>query len=180
MTVVEQVSGTKTALLGEKPGFPTPVSPIRGQQHLTGGLPAFARTYNYPRSVGGSLDFGGEGYGIEFDTYPAENPTDPHGQHIGLLKDNTHTHLTSYVVTDGFKDNLWHHVRVIFTSGRVTVCYDGNETISGYSIPDYTVLTGYFGFTASSGNGYEWHIVRDIRVFVNQHSIAISCAQSLP
>ena len=39
MPAVEWISGTETALLGEKCGISTPFFPFRRQQHSTGGLP---------------------------------------------------------------------------------------------------------------------------------------------
>ena len=41
MTVVERVSGTKTAVLGEKLRLSTLFSLIQGHQHSTGGLPEY-------------------------------------------------------------------------------------------------------------------------------------------
>jgi serine phosphatase RsbU (regulator of sigma subunit) len=127
---------------------------------------AFVRSYNYPeqRVRGSSLDFGGGGYGVEFDTYPLENPGDPQGHHIGLLKDDAYNHLATVVIPGGFRDNVWHHILIVFTNGSITVYYDGKEVISSYSIPNYTAFTGYFGFTAATGHGYEWHAVRNIRM----------------
>jgi len=125
---------------------------------------AFVRSYDYIGQGGTYLDFGGEGYGVEFDTYPFENPGDPQEHHIGLLEYDVYNHLTTAVIPGGLRDNSWRHIRIVFTSGQITVYYDGKEVISNYSIPDYAVFTGYFGFTAATGGGYEWHAVRNIRI----------------
>jgi hypothetical protein len=124
---------------------------------------AFVRGYTYGRRGAAGLDFGGEGYGVEFDTYPNANVGDPRENHIGLLKDDASEHLTSVVIPGGFTHNIWHHVFVVLTNGRVTVYYDGEEVISDYSLPDYTAFTGHFGFTAGTGGDYEYHAVRNIR-----------------
>ena len=119
---------------------------------------AFVRRYDYPGGSGGTLDFfGAEGYAVEFDTYPGEH-------HIGLLKNNVDNQLETVVIPGGFGDDGWHHIRIVFTNGQITVYYDGKEVISSYPIPNYTAFTGYFGFTAATGNDYEWHAVRNIRI----------------
>ena len=136
---------------------------------------AFVRSYTYGRRGAAGLDFDGEGYGVEFDTYPNQN--DPRGNHIGLLKDSASNHLTSVVIPGGFVHNIWHHVSVVFTNGRITVYYDGEDVISDYLIPDYAAFTGYFGFTAGTGGDYEYHAVRNIRfarTLESDHDVMVS------
>ncbi|MBM3212626.1 hypothetical protein FJZ33_10425, partial [Candidatus Poribacteria bacterium] len=96
---------------------------------------AFVRSYDYPRVVGGSLDFGGEGYGVGFNTYQFTDDGNPREQHIGLSKDNISNKLTITEIPGGIKDNAWHHVRVSFSNGSISVHYDDREVISSYSIP---------------------------------------------
>ncbi len=123
---------------------------------------AFVRNYIYKDHDGASLNFGGEGYGVEFDTYA--NSDEVRGHHIGLLKDDSSNHLETVIIPRGLRDNSWRHVFIVFTDGRISAYYDGREVISGYSIPDYTAFAGYFGFTATTGGNYEWHAVRNIRI----------------
>ncbi|HJN49769.1 MAG: L-type lectin-domain containing protein [Pseudomonadales bacterium] len=125
---------------------------------------SFVSAPDSPSRDGTGLAFGGNGYGIEFDTYPFENPGDPPGHHIGLIKDNVYNHLTTAVVPDGLRNEEWHHVRIIFDAGEITVYYDDEQLVANFAVPDYTVFEGYFGFTAATGNGYEWHVVDNIRV----------------
>ena len=127
---------------------------------------AFVRTYDYPEDDGSDLDFGGDGYAIEFDTYPHEDSGDPPQPHIALIKGNSKNHLTS-VEDLNLRDDKWHSVRIAFTSGRITVSIDDKEIISDYSIAVYTPFTGYFGFTAATGNGFERHLVRNIQIHVD-------------
>ena len=129
---------------------------------------AFVRRYDYPKRWGGALDFGSEGYAVEFDTYPYEHSGDLGGHHIALINDDVQSHpkkshLKKVVVRRGLRDNAWHPVRIRFESGRLNVFLDGEEIFS-HSIPNYAPFTGHFGFTASTGNGYEWHIVRNVRI----------------
>ena len=48
MTAFEQIPGSKTALLSEKPGSSAPVSSIQSQQHSPEGLPVLALVDFWP------------------------------------------------------------------------------------------------------------------------------------
>jgi hypothetical protein len=127
---------------------------------------AFVRDYSYIRDAGGRLDLGGRGYAVEFDPFAwrGDGIRDPIGDHIGILRGNTNQHLTTHRVSGGFQYNVWHTVRVVFEGGRISVVFDGQTVIADYEIPDFTPFTGYVGFTAATGSGYERHLVRNIRL----------------
>ena len=126
---------------------------------------AFVRQTDYSLHGGTILAFGGDGYGVEFDTYPYENAGDPRGQHIGIISGDVYNHLASVVIPDGLRDGNWHQIRVSLDSGLVDVSYDGIEVLSDCIIPDFAPFVGFFGFTAATGNGYEWHVIRNMRVY---------------
>ncbi len=137
------------------------IRPILGITPADGLTFAFCRDYAYPASYGGDLDFSGaDGYAIEFDTW--RNDTDPtDGNHIGLIKDSARNHL-AYAVVPPLADNQWHHVSIRFCQGRVEVWLD-NVKYLDYVIPNYSSLTGFFGFTAATGqDGYAEHIIDNI------------------
>jgi hypothetical protein len=125
---------------------------------------AFVKNYTYPQTNGSALNFGGDGYGIEFDTYPYDNDDDPAGQHVGVLAGNAYTHIATHVFSQDIRDGYWHQVRVLFDNGIVSVYWDGALVISNAVIPGYSPFTGYFGFTASTGLGYEQHAIRNVDI----------------
>ena len=126
---------------------------------------AFTRTYRYPTVRGNSLDFGGVGYAVEFDCFRSHTwGKDPLGHHIAVLEGDADKSLHPSVIKGRLNDGDWHRLAVDFASGRITVTYDGEDVISRYTITGYEPFTGYFGFTAATGSGYQRHRVRNFRL----------------
>lgn len=126
---------------------------------------SFVRDFDYADNGGSGLNFGGDGYGIEFDTYPYENSSDPDGLHIGILNGSAvSTHVATRIFTSDIRDGLWHTVRVLFIDGSISVYFDDTEMIIDATIPDFQPFLGYFGFTASTGSRFEKHEIRNINI----------------
>lgn len=129
---------------------------------------------DYSPSGGGSEGFNGQGYGIEFDNYPNNNPcdpgTDPSGRHVALITaaPRSHHHL-AYANDERVEDDKWHKVIIGFKNGQVSVQVD-KEVLIDYQLsnPDYT-YSG-IGFSASTGAASNYHIIDDfmLRVQCNQ------------
>ena len=128
---------------------------------------AFVRRYHYPRSGGAwDLDFGGDGYAVEFDTFSPDlgDAKDPAGRHIAVVHNSSAKHLATWVAGSGLRGSTWHRVRVTFESGMVSVWFNDEKVLSAVSLPSFKEFDGYFGFTASGARRSERHLVRNFRV----------------
>jgi hypothetical protein len=131
---------------------------------------AFLKDFAYPPSIGGSMDLNGDGYAVEFDTYPLAIMGDPPDPHIAVMRKTTdnpsfpsQVHLAIAGFPGGFSRDAWHPVRVVMRGGTISVSFDGREVISGFAIPGFQDFVGYIGFTAATGGGYQVHRVRSVR-----------------
>lgn len=123
---------------------------------------AFVRRYDYPGGAGETLDFGGDGYGVEFDTFI--NAWDPKAHHIALLQKSVTQQLSTVTIPGGLRDDRWHRVLMSFKNGRLSLKFDGKPIFSDFKILDYKPFKGFFGFTAATGGACEWHGVRNIQI----------------
>jgi len=146
---------------------------------------AFCKAYNYPRSYGGWLDFNGaSGYAVEFDTFHnwggSTDPTDPPttSDHIAILE-NDADHYLCYAAIPDIEDTLWHHVSIQFRYGWITVWLDGMRYIF-YQIPDYESYSGYFGFTAATWSGWNWHKIDNVRVQILSQAKETAVSPAVP
>jgi len=127
---------------------------------------AFVKDFTYAGTHGGYLDFGGDGYGIEFDVFSNQNKNDPSGQHLGIIDDWTGSHIETQPFSENIWDGVWHSARVVFNDGVITVYFDNTAMLTDVSIPGYTPFIGYFGFTASTGDASEFHRIRNVDIKV--------------
>lgn len=133
---------------------------------------AFYKKTNYTPCPGGGLGFtqaGVEegtpvpGYGVEFDG--VRNKGDPSPNHIALIKDDIENHLI-YVNDSRSEDNGWHDVRVEVGETSVKVYLDGERLFSWTGPLDRTF--GGFGFSAATCAEWNWHIMDDVRITLEE------------
>ena len=122
----------------------------------------FNKEKNVDAISGGGMGFEpGNGYGIEFDTWP--NEWDPSGGHIALIASNpsaAENHLFSVDKTN-LEDGNWHTSRIVVEPGRVVVYMDG-ELIKSFSHTFDPTYSGV-GFSASTGFYIERHQLDDVK-----------------
>ena len=123
---------------------------------------------DYQAAGGDQLAFGGNGFGVEFDTYPSTGTSDPSGQHIAVIAGSTSHHLKTYLPPDSLWSSDWRPVRVRMENGTLSVWYDGAIAVSSYTLPSYTAFTGVFGFSAATSVAHELHAVSDVKIVDNQ------------
>jgi len=140
---------------------------------------AFCRKCDYPRSYGVWLDFkDADGYAVEFDTFP--NSTDPTTEdHIAILENDSEHHLCFAEIPD-IEDGKWHHVFIHFSHGVIWVWLDAVHYILGYQITGYDSYSGYFGFTAATWFGWNWHIIDNVRVQILPQGKEIPAPPAVP
>lgn len=148
---------------------------IGGGSGADGIVFAMVQNYTYPSSNGGRIDFhGAVGYGVEFDTYHNPEFSDPSEEHIAVVQNSTGNHLSFYIASNGeIEDNQWHHIRIGFNAGQFGVYLDGVNKLN-YTVSNYQVFDGYFGFTAATGINNNYHIIDNIIVTSGQASNPIT------
>jgi hypothetical protein len=136
---------------------------------------AWVTDYDYEGGGGGYLDFhNADGFAVEFDTYPNGEYNDPNEEHIGLMEDDVSNHLDSWQTNVGELDcNDWRHVTVTNFLGHIEVTWE-DEVVIRYDIEDYQPFDGYFGFSAGTGGGYNWHLVDNVEIVVGGAEMALS------
>ncbi len=130
----------------------------------------FYKDKNYVPAPGNSLGFNSavgsvSGYGVEFDSYPYNEPDVGNNDHIAIVKDSVYNHLVFLPeaqepgITDDFQ---WHNVTVnVFKTG-IEVYVDNQPylTWNGAIERSFSGL----GFSASTGALTNWHIIDDIEI----------------
>ena len=136
---------------------------------------AWVADYEYEGGGGGYLDFhNAEGFAVEFDTYPNREFNDPNEEHIGLLEDDVSNHLDSWQTNVGELDcDDWRHVTVSNFLGHIEVTWE-DEVVIDYEIEDYEPFEGYFGFSAGTGGGVNYHRVDNVEIVVGGAEMALS------
>jgi len=136
---------------------------------------AWVTDYEYEGGGGGYLDFhNAEGFAVEFDTWQNGEFNDPNEEHIGLIEDDVSNHLDFWETNVGELDcNDWRHVTVTNYLGHVKVTWEDDVVIE-YDIEDYQPFDGYFGFSAGTGGGANWHIVDNVEIVVGGAEMALA------
>ena len=120
-------------------------------------------------TVGGyGLGFKGmTGYAIEFDTYDSGS-WDNSDNHVAVIQNSTTNVLLEEEITDfNLNDAIYRKVQVEFDNGTISVDIDGENYINDFQIANYMASEDYyFGFTAATGNNYDWHKVRNFELSV--------------
>ncbi len=121
--------------------------------------------YDYAPTGGGQLNFDGcLGYGVEFDTYENGDRSDPHPEHIAVIKERTDNHLHSEtLVVPTLEDNGWHRILIRFRGGRVHVFLD-NVSRFDHTIANFFPFDGFYGFVSATGTSFNEHRIDDIRL----------------
>jgi hypothetical protein len=138
----------------------------------------FNKQQNLDTVAGGGMGFEvGNGYGIEFDSYPNTGndyhdpdyfPSVPY--HMAIIK-NTPDHavgenqtmpVTPVPDLVGSSGGEWHDVRVEVGTDAVDVFYDGTKQLTYSGTIDHTY--NGIGFTAGTGALYSWQQIDDVKI----------------
>ncbi|MEI8280332.1 MAG: gliding motility-associated C-terminal domain-containing protein [Bacteroidota bacterium] len=93
----------------------------------------------------------------------------------GYIEGTTNTALNSDLSNQPFiNDGAWHSCDLEYNGGSITVSFDGVPAMTGFKKIE---LTGFWGFSASTGSGYSKHEIRD--VFINW-SVGLSSPPTVP
>ncbi|MCB9759885.1 MAG: hypothetical protein H6739_08630 [Alphaproteobacteria bacterium] len=103
-------------------------------------------------SGGSGLGWAGlSGWAVEFDTALSSDTSDPDGNHVAVMRDNSSNHSRFGSSVPTLDDSQWRAVEVEMTGGGLQVWMDGtrvlNTTVSRYALPDALI-----GFSASTGS----------------------------
>ncbi len=137
----------------------------------------FYKQSDYTPGAGGHLGFSIRispseaepvpGYGIEFDNYSNNGGgygrNDPSSNHIALIKDDGSRHLM-YVDDSRTEDNKWHAARIVVGNSTIEVYVDDELVITWERTIDRTY--GGIGFSATTGDLTNWHIVDDVDILI--------------
>lgn len=157
--------------IGTKDGFSTSFTywAGEGRSQSYGGADGIVLNIAHATGLGSNgegLGFVGTGaYGIELDSYP-KNSKDPDGKHIAIIKDSVKNHL-AYVLDDRVDDSAWHTIKVTYDSKVIEVYLDGSKVLAcdNISLNDEV----YFGISASTGSGYNKHLIKNFSVDTSAH-----------
>ncbi|MFK7697017.1 cadherin-like beta sandwich domain-containing protein [Paenibacillus sp. HJGM_3] len=130
----------------------------------------FNKEKNSNGQGGGSLGFvEGNGYGVEFDTWP--NEWDPGAKHITLFK-NSPRHSPENLLAQAdalnnpllpnFANSAWHDVRIDVRTNSIKVSLDGVDQLTWIGTVDNSY--NRLGFAASTGGSHSRHLIDNVTI----------------
>lgn len=134
---------------------------IGGGSGADGFVFGWVPDFSYPPTFGGYMDFHQtNGYGVEFDVHP--NPWDNSEEHIAVIWNTPENHLARFTLpNNAIENNAWHNSRIVVNNGEIRVYLDGSLKIQ-YVIGGFQPYTGYWGFTAATGDQNQLHAIDNI------------------
>jgi hypothetical protein len=114
---------------------------------------------------GGGEGFAGiTGIAVSFDTWKADNASDPSNSFVGIAATNPSQPRLNYVTTNASIPplrNTLHHVTVATTSTGIVVTMDGTQVLNyAISLPSQVLV----GFTAATGAATDVHQVQNVNI----------------
>lgn len=86
------------------------------------------------------------------------------GTAVGYTEGSAVGRLGSVVPSQSFITNgLWHHCRLFYSAGNISVYYDYSTTASITATYPLS-MTGYFGFSASTGAAYSTQSIKNVHI----------------
>ena len=121
-------------------------------------------------TTGGTLGFSNDSVlGVEFDSHP--NTAEPSTtRHVAVVKDHVNNHLKT-VTEDRVDDGQWHDAKITLAGEKISVAIDGEEILSYIGI-DCLESEVYVGVSASTGGGYNRHLIKDFKISVGEMQIS--------
>ncbi len=134
---------------------------IGGGSGADGFVFGWVPDFSYPPTFGGYMDFHQtNGYAVEFDVHP--NPWDNSEEHIAVIWNTPENHLARFTLPyNAIENNAWHNSRIVVNNGEIRVYLDGSLKIQ-YVIGGFQPYTGYWGFTAATGDQNQLHAIDNI------------------
>lgn len=130
----------------------------------------FSNTTYSLGGTGGTLGFGNASIlGVEFDSHP--NTGEPSStRHVAVVKNHVNNHLKT-VAEDRVDDGQWHVAKITLTGETISIAIDGGEILS-YSGIDCLESEVYVGVSASTGGGYNRHLIKDFKISIGEMQIS--------
>lgn len=134
-----------------------------GRNHSFGGADGIAVAFRKAIELGDygeymGISYESNAYAVEFDSYPY-NSGDPNNKHIAIIGGDVHNHL-AYVIDERVDDSTWHRAKIEYRNNTLIVSVDGVVVLEHGGV--FMEVPLYIGISASTANGYNQHIVRNI------------------
>ena len=133
-----------------------------GHDNWAGGADGIVLMFSETKGmgeVGGALGYIPGTVGVELDSYYYEGD-EIGGKHVAIISEEEHNHL-AYKIDNRVDDEQWHDMIITYSDGTMSVYMDKEYVLEAeVSLPDFV----YIGASASTGNGYNQQLIKDLAV----------------